>query len=66
MTLHLMLTGIARHGLMMLAYEGLLMRAQFLTGVAWIYLPAGTRLLCTLPFGQAGAVGQLIAGWCAC
>jgi hypothetical protein len=37
-----------------------------LQGIGWIYLPAGTRLLCTLMFGPAGAVGLLISGWLAC
>jgi hypothetical protein len=32
---------------------------EFTTGVGWIYLPAGMRLLCTLLFGAAGAVGVL-------
>lgn len=30
---------------------------EFTVGVGWIYLPAGMRLLCTLLFGGAGAVG---------
>jgi hypothetical protein len=31
-----------------------------------VYLPAGTRLLCTLLYGGAGAVGLLVSGWFAC
>lgn len=41
-------------------------RLDFITGVNWIYLPAGVRLLCTLLFGAAGAFGLLIASWLAC
>ncbi|MGZ5201644.1 MAG: hypothetical protein ACXWC4_17915 [Telluria sp.] len=50
----------------MIVNELFFRRAEFLQGIGWIYLPAGTRLLCTLLFGQAGAVGLLIAGWIAC
>lgn len=32
-------------------------------GIAWVYLPAGVRLLCTLLFAGAGAVGLLIVSW---
>jgi glucose-6-phosphate-specific signal transduction histidine kinase len=32
-------------------------------GIAWVYLPAGVRLLCTLLFAAAGAVGLLIVSW---
>jgi hypothetical protein len=41
-------------------------QAQFLQGIGWIYLPAGTRLLCTLLFRGPGAIGLLISGWVAC
>src|SRR3712207_8323517 len=34
-------------------------------GIAWIYLPAGVRLLCTLLFGAYGAIGLTIASVCA-
>jgi hypothetical protein len=30
-------------------------------GINWIFLPAGVRLLCTLLFGAAGAIGLFIA-----
>lgn len=36
---------------------------EFTRGVNWIYLPAGVRLLCTLLFGEAGAIGLLLASW---
>lgn len=66
MNLYLILCTIIMHGLMMLANELFFMRAEFLKGIGWIYLPAGTRLLCTLLFGRPGAVGLLITGWFAC
>lgn len=39
---------------------------EFVRGMNWIYLPAGMRLLCTLAFGAAGAIGILIASWITC
>jgi hypothetical protein len=66
MNLYLILGTIVMHGLMMLANELFFMRSEFLQGIGWIYLPAGTRLLCTLLFGRAGAAGLLITGWFAC
>jgi hypothetical protein len=41
-------------------------RFEFVRGMNWIYLPAGMRLLCTLLFGGAGAVGILFASWLTC
>lgn len=43
--------------------ELLFMRLVYAVGVNWIYLPAGMRLLCTLLFAEAGAVGLLLASW---
>jgi hypothetical protein len=57
---------ICLHGAMMVANELFFRRAEFLQGIGWIYLPAGTRLLCTLMFGRAGTIGLLISGWLAC
>lgn len=54
------------HCALMVANELFFRRAEFLKGIGWIYLPAGTRLLCTLLFGRAGMVGLLITGWFAC
>lgn len=54
------------HGAMMLANELFFRQAEFLQGIGWIYLPAGTRLLCTLLFGGPGAIGLLVIGWIAC
>lgn len=39
---------------------------EFVRGINWIYLPAGIRLVCTLLFGAAGALGLLLASWVAC
>ena len=36
---------------------------EFAPGINWIYLPAGARLLCTLLFAEAGAIGLLIVSW---
>jgi hypothetical protein len=35
-------------------------------GISWMYLPAGVRLLCTLLFGEAGALGLLLVSWLVC
>lgn len=34
--------------------------SEHIPGVAWVYLPAGMRMLCTLLFAGAGAVGLII------
>lgn len=36
---------------------------EHVPGVSWVFLPAGIRLLSTLLFGGAGALGLLIASW---
>lgn len=66
MNLYLILGTVCLHGSMMLANDLLFPKVEFLQGIGWIYLPAGTRLLCTLLFGSAGALGLLIMGWAAC
>ena len=43
--------------------EWLFKYAEFVPGINWIYLPAGIRLLSTLLFGGAGAIGLLIVSW---
>ncbi|MCY1269224.1 hypothetical protein D9M68_101830 [compost metagenome] len=43
--------------------EWLFLKLEFVPGINWVYLPAGMRLLCTLLFGGAGAVGLLIISW---
>jgi hypothetical protein len=39
---------------------------EFAQGISWIYMPAGVRLLCTLLFAEAGAIGILFASWLIC
>jgi hypothetical protein len=46
--------------------EALLGAFDFAPGISWIYLPAGVRLLCTLLFGEAGAIGLLLVSWLVC
>ena len=41
----------------------LFLRLEFAAGINWIYLPAGVRLLATLLFAEAGAVGLLLVSW---
>jgi len=36
---------------------------NFSSGIAWIFLPAGVRLLSLLLFAEAGAVGLLLVSW---
>lgn len=43
--------------------ELLFLRFEFAAGINWIYLPAGIRLLSTLLFGGAGAIGLLLVSW---
>ena len=43
--------------------ELLFTHAEFSRGISWVYLPAGVRLLCTLLFGGAGAIGLLLVSW---
>jgi len=66
LNLYMVLGTITLHGTMMVVNDLFFRKAEFLQGIGWIYLPAGTRLLCTLLFGQAGAIGLLISGWFAC
>lgn len=49
--------------LMLAMNEWLFKHAEFVPGINWVYLPAGIRLLCTLLFGGAGAIGLLIVSW---
>ena len=43
----------------LLINELLFKRLEFAEGINWIYLPAGVRLLATLLFAEAGAIGLL-------
>lgn len=42
------------------ANEQLFRRFEYVEGINWVYLPAGIRLLSTLLFAEAGAVGLLL------
>jgi hypothetical protein len=46
--------------------EWLFTRFEFARGINWIYLPAGIRLLSTLLFAEAGALGLLLVSWLVC
>ena len=52
--------------LTLVANEWIFRHSEFVRGVNWVYLPAGVRLLCTLLFGEAGAIGILVASWISC
>lgn len=43
--------------------DWLFLRLEFAAGINWIYLPAGVRLLSTLLFAEAGALGLLLVSW---
>jgi hypothetical protein len=43
--------------------DWLFRRLEFAPGINWVYLPAGMRLLCTLLFAEAGALGLLLVSW---
>ena len=49
--------------LMLVLNEWLFRNLEFVPGINWVYLPAGMRLLCTLLFGEAGAIGLLLVSW---
>jgi hypothetical protein len=49
--------------LMLCINEWLFSYGELIPGINWIYLPAGVRLLSTLLFGGAGALGLLIVSW---
>ncbi|MES2126835.1 MAG: hypothetical protein V4463_06150 [Pseudomonadota bacterium] len=49
--------------LMLALNEWLFANSTFVPGIHWVYLPAGLRLLCTLLFGGAGAIGLLCASF---
>jgi peptidoglycan biosynthesis protein MviN/MurJ (putative lipid II flippase) len=62
-----MVAGTAAIYLLVLVLNELLFTgSEYIRGANWIYLPAGIRLLCTLLFGGAGALGILLASWLAC
>jgi hypothetical protein len=45
--------------------EWLFRKLEFVPGIHFVYLPAGVRLLSTLLFAEAGAVGLLVVAWAA-
>jgi hypothetical protein len=51
---------------MLVLNEWLFTRLEFASGINWIYLPAGMRLLSTLLFAEAGAIGLLLISWIVC
>jgi len=48
---------------MLAVNEWLFRWLEFAPGINYLYLPAGMRLLCTLLFAEAGAVGLLLVSW---
>lgn len=50
----------------LLINELLFKHLEFAEGINWIYLPAGVRLLATLLFAEAGAIGLLAVSWLYC
>lgn len=64
--LAMVLTTIVMFVLMMAVNDWLFPHLVFVPGIDWIFLPAGVRLLAMLLFGEAGAVGLLIASWLVC
>jgi hypothetical protein len=62
----MVVTTIIFFSMMLILNELLFARLEFARGINWIYLPAGARLLCTLLFGGAGAIGLLIISWLLC
>lgn len=53
-------------GAALLINELLFKPLEFAEGINWIYLPAGVRLLATLLFAEAGAIGLLLVSWLYC
>src|SRR5262245_11000980 len=43
--------------------DWLFSQLEFVPGINWVYLPAGIRLLSTLLFAEAGAIGLLLVSW---
>jgi hypothetical protein len=53
-------------GAALLINELLFKQLEFAEGINWVYLPAGVRLLATLLFAEAGAIGLLLVSWLYC
>ena len=54
---------VAAYLLMLALNDWLFSNSTFVPGIHWVYLPAGLRLLCTMLFGGAGAIGLLCASF---
>lgn len=61
--LSMVLATIVMFSAMLAINEWLFRWLEFAPGINYLYLPAGMRLLCTLLFAEAGAVGLLIVSW---
>lgn len=59
----LVLATIFLFGATLAVNEWLFRWMEFAPGINFIYLPAGMRLLCTLLFAEAGAIGLLLVSW---
>jgi hypothetical protein len=59
----MVLATIVLFSAMLAINEWLFRWLEFAPGINYLYLPAGMRLLCTLLFAEAGAVGLLIVSW---
>ena len=60
-----MLATIVMFSAMLAVNEWLFRWLEFAPGINLVYLPAGMRLLCTLLFAEAGALGLLLVSWAA-
>lgn len=62
----MILATMVMFGAALLINELLFKQLEFAEGINWIYLPAGVRLLATLLFAEAGAIGLLLISWLYC
>jgi hypothetical protein len=61
LTLMMVTATVVGYTLIYSSNEWLFKGTEFAPGMAWVYLPAGVRLVCTLLFAEAGVIGILIA-----
>lgn len=59
----MVLATMAMFAALLAVNEWLFRQLEFVRGIDYIYLPAGMRLLCTLLFAEAGALGLLLVSW---
>ena len=64
--LAMILATVVMFGAALLINELLFKQLEFAHGINWIYLPAGIRLLATVVFAEAGAIGLLLVSWIYC